>query len=245
MKNYQKKFWLTIPLSAGLIFTACSGDNENDENESLLDENENVLESNNEPEVNESGESAIQLGGDTVATVNGQDIPMENLEMQLQQYEMMFAEQGINFEEEENIELLEQIKDGIVDELIQMELLVQKADELNFEADEDEVQAELDQIREQFDDFEDALTAQGYTEEMLEDEIRDSFKLNQLLSEDHIQTLDIEVTDEEIEEAYEQQAVDNPEMGDLDSVRDAIETQLIQSKYLDQLYEEADIEIHV
>lgn len=245
MKKYPNKFWLSVLLSAGLILTACSGDNNNADTESLLNENDNDAALNDEASERESGESVLDLDGDIVATVNGQDIPMENLEMQLQQYELMFAEQGIDFADEENLELLMQIQQGIVDELVQLEVLVQEADQLNFEANEDEVQSELDQIRSQFDDFEDALDAQGYTVDMLESEIRDSLKLNQLLADDHILSLDIEVTDEEIEESYEQQAAENPEIDDLENVRDAIETQLIQTKYLDQLHDEADIEIHI
>ncbi|WP_198155080.1 SurA N-terminal domain-containing protein [Salisediminibacterium beveridgei] len=242
---YPTKFWLSLPLSAGLILTACSGDNSDAETESLLNEDETETALNDEPEPTGSGESVLELEGDTVATVNGQDIPMEQLEMQLQQYELMFAEQGIDFAEEENLELLMQIQQGIVDELVQLEVLVQEADRLNFEADENEVQVELEQIRLQFDDFEDALEAQGYTEDMLENEIRDSLKLNQLLADDHILSLEIEVTDEEIEESYEQQVAENPEINDLEDVRDAIEIQLIQTKYIDQLYDEADIDIHM
>ncbi|ADH99675.1 SurA N-terminal domain-containing protein [Salisediminibacterium selenitireducens] len=243
-----KKAWLALPLSAVFVLSACSGNEEgttllDNENDNGADQSETEASNQSDPSA-EPSESVLNLEGDVVATVNGEDIPMANLEMQLQQYEMMFAQQGIDFEDEENMALLMQIQEGIVDELIQLELLVQEADSQNIQADEDEVQAEMEQIRSQFDDdFEEVLASQGYTEDLLENEIRDSLKLNQLLSPEYIETLDFEVTDEELEEAYEQQAAQNPEIGPFEDLRDDLELQVVQSKYLEQLYEDADIEI--
>lgn len=248
MIKSSKKVWLALPLSAVFFLGACA---ENEEGASLLENNDNNgaaqndLEDSNQPAASdEPSESVINLEGDVVATVNGEDIPMENLEMQLQQYEMMFAQQGIDFQDEENMALLMQIQEGIVDELIQLELLVQEANNQSIEADEDEVQTEMEQIRSQFDeDFEEVLASQGYTEDLLENEIRDSLKINQLLSPEYIESLDFHVTDEELEEVYEQQASQNPEIAPFEDLREELSNQIVQTKYIEDLYENADIEI--
>ncbi|SER45775.1 SurA N-terminal domain-containing protein [Salipaludibacillus aurantiacus] len=261
MKRFSKKSLLALPLSAALVLAACGdGNEENGNNENGGANEADPAENNNEETAdgglldgNENNEEAMDEEADmdadpeaTAAVVNGEEIQMGDLQEQMAQYEQMFAQQGIDFEDEENAELLVQIQQGILDELINQTVLLQEAEEQGIEVSDEEVEAELEQIKGQFEDedqYEEALASQNYTEEELTDEIRESLRVQELLTLSHLEDDELEVSQEEVQAYYDQMAMQNPEIGDFEDLESELEEEVKQQQYVAQLRDDADIEI--
>ncbi|UCZ54731.1 SurA N-terminal domain-containing protein [Bacillus shivajii] len=223
MKHIKRNFLLAISLMTVLALAAC-GDGE------------------------DNGEASNgSADGEAAATVNGEDVPMSEIDHQLNQLQDLYAQQGLDFEDEENQELLNQMRHGILEELITQKILLQEAENHDIEASEEEVDLEFEQIKGSFseEEFEQALEMQNYTEESLRAEIREMMKVQELLSLDHLDETEIEVSEDEMRDYYDQLAMQNEELGEFEEVQDQIETQLKQSKYLEKLRESAEIEIHI
>lgn len=266
MKRYNKKALLALPLSAALVMAACGDGNGNDNNvdEGANNDGNPAGENNGEDEdgmagglleEEEEGEAdiaeAIDLDADPdepIATVNGEEIYMEALQGQMEQYEMMMAQQGMDLEDEENAELVAQIQQDALNQLVDQEILFQEAEAQDIEASEEEVEAELEQIQAQFeseDEFQEALESQGYTTEELEDEIRDFIKVQELQTMNHLEDDAYEISEDEAREHYEQMAAQNPEIGEFEDVQAELESELMMEQYIDDLRDQADVEILV
>jgi len=257
MKRFNKKALLALPLSAAILLAACGGENDeaNNENDSANEENNVTEEVNNDLASNETESDTNAADPDApVATVNGEEIPMAVLQAQMMQIEQMFAQQGMDTEDEETQQLLMQFQQQLLEELITQEILLQEADQLNIEADEEDVneavEQELKQLKAQFEDeeqFEEALEMQELTMEEVEEDVRESYrerlKLEKLISLDHLDDDEISITEDDVREYYEQIALENPEIGEFEEVQDEMEEQVKEQQYMQQLREDADIEI--
>ncbi|WP_096188586.1 SurA N-terminal domain-containing protein [Evansella halocellulosilytica] len=221
MNKIKRNFLLAISLTTVLALAACGEDND--------------------------GASNGAEDSEPAATINGEDVPMSEINQQLNQLEELYAQQGIDFEDEENQELLSQMRQSILDELVTQKVLLQEAENQNIEASEEEVDIEFEQIKGSFseEEFEQALEMQNYTEESLREEIREMVLVQELLSLDHLDEEEIEVSEDEMREYYEQMAVQDEDIGEFEELQDEIETQLKQTKYVEHLRDEADIEIHI
>ncbi|MCR6110614.1 SurA N-terminal domain-containing protein [Bacillus sp. A301a_S52] len=251
MKRVDKKAFLAIPLSTMLVLAACGGENTNDvENDpnNTNETTENVPEdggNNNETAMNEEG--ALEADPDEpIAIVNGEEIPMEELQMQMSQYEMLLAQQGLDPEDEENVAMIQELQQDILDLLVNQELLNQEADAQNIEVSDEQVEEELDQMREQFEEeeeFEQALEMQNYTLEQLEDDIRQMKRVQELQTMAHLDEDLYEVSEDEAREYYEEIVMNNPQIGEFEDIQEDIENELKLDLYLDDLREQAEIEI--
>ncbi|MCR6096559.1 SurA N-terminal domain-containing protein [Salipaludibacillus agaradhaerens] len=251
MKRVDKKAFLAIPLSTMLVLAACGGENTNDaENDpnNMNETTENAPEegeNNNETAMDEEG--AVDADPDEpIAIVNGEEIPMEELQMQMSQYEMLFAQQGMDPEDEENAAMIQELQQDILDLLVNQELLNQEADAQNIEVSDEEVEEELDQMREQFEEeeeFEQALEMQNYTLEQLEDDIRQMKRVQELQTMAHLDEDQYTVSEDEAREYYEEIVMSNPEIGEFEDIQEDIENELKLDLYLDDLREQAEIEI--
>jgi hypothetical protein len=270
MKKMSKHGLLTLSLSTLLIVAACGNENNgNDE----ADTEENNTETQNNAEVNEAeNNTETEMNDDTemndeamedgdpeeamefmdqdpeepVAVVNGEEITSGELQGQLAQFETMFAQQEM--EDEETAMMMMQFQQQFLDQLINQTILAQEAEEEGFEADEEEVEEEIEEIRAQFEteeQFEEALDSQGYSEEDLEEEIRQVSVVEQLLSMEHLDEGEYEVEEEEVREYYEMAAANDPEMADseFEDVQEDLEEQLRQNQYIEDLRDSADVEI--
>ncbi|WP_169837526.1 SurA N-terminal domain-containing protein [Salipaludibacillus agaradhaerens] len=251
MKRVDKKAFLAIPLSTMLVLAACGGENTNDAENDPNNTNETTEnapeegENNNETAMDEEG--AVDADPDEpIAIVNGEEIPMEELQMQMSQYEMLFAQQGMDPEDEENAAMIQELQQDILDLLVNQELLSQEADAQNIEVSDEEVEEELDQMREQFEEeeeFEQALEMQNYTLEQLEDDIRQMKRVQELQTMAHLDEDQYTVSEDEAREYYEEIVMSNPEIGEFEDIQEDIENELKLDLYLDDLREQAEIEI--
>ncbi|UJW57660.1 SurA N-terminal domain-containing protein [Bacillus sp. A116_S68] len=251
MKRVDKKAFLAIPLSTMLVLAACGGENTNDAENDPNNTNETTEnapedgENNNETAMDEEG--ALDADPDEpIAIVNGEEIPMEELQMQMSQYEMLFAQQGMDPEDEENAAMIQELQQDILDLLVNQELLNQEADAQNIEVSDEEVEEELDQMREQFEEeeeFEQALEMQNYTLEQLEEDIRQMKRVQELQTMAHLDEDQYTVSEDEAREYYEEIVMSNPEIGEFEDIQEDIENELKLDLYLDDLREQAEIEI--
>ncbi|UTR14595.1 SurA N-terminal domain-containing protein [Salipaludibacillus sp. LMS25] len=251
MKRVSKKAFLAIPLSTMLVLAACGGNNTDDQENDTNNTNETT---ENVPEDGEnSNETAMDEEGtlqadpeEPIAIVNGEEIPMEQLQMQMSQYEMLLAQQGMDPEDEENAAMIQELQQDILDLLVDQELLNQEANAQNIEVSDEEIEDELDQMRGQFEEdeeFEEALKMQNYTLEQLKDDIRQMKRVQELQTMAHLEEDQYAVSEDEAREYYEEIAMKNPQIGEFEDIQEDIESELKLDQYLDDLREQADIEI--
>ena len=131
------------------------------------------------------------------ATVNGKPITIARLNAEMSRIELgnpgVFEEGGYNRDE---------VRSQILDELINQELLRQKADEEGITIDDEKIDAELQMVKDQYGDkYEETLTQYGYTETELRDQIKMQLTLQALI--DKLVPKDT-VTDQMVKDYYEQ-----------------------------------------
>ncbi|WP_280768273.1 SurA N-terminal domain-containing protein [Salipaludibacillus daqingensis] len=256
MKRMNKKALLALPLSAAILLAACGGENDeanngdnsaNQENNNITEEENNNLASNENGEGDMDGEADMEADPEeAVATVNGEEIKMADLQAQMAQYQQMFAQQGVDFEDEENAEMLMQIQQGILDQLITQEVITQEARDKDIEVSEEELEAELEEIRAQFEseeELEEYLATQNYTVEEMEEEIRDILLIEEFRKMEHVDEDEFDVTEDEVREYYDQLAMQDPEIAEFEEIEDELESEVKEQQYIQQLRDDADIEI--
>ncbi|MDX6151423.1 SurA N-terminal domain-containing protein [Marinococcus sp. PL1-022] len=274
----SKKWILSTGLALSVaIIGACSNgdggenssDNNNENEEQQSEENSNNNNENNQQENSDEGSSDEQASGeeqaedlpepdlsdvpDTVATVNGEEITKEEFEPIFTTNYEQYAAQAAASGDQSNEELQTDLKERTAESLIDQELLAQEAEAGDYEVNEEDIDEQISSLKEQFEsdeEYQQALEEQGYTEEELREEARTSLQINALLDE---QVEEVEVSDEEVEELYDQISQgQGEEAGSLEDLRPQLEQQLEsqkqqeqQQEYTDQLREDADIENNV
>ncbi len=217
--HLSKKWIVSLALAVSVsVMTACGGDEASDDQEGQSNDSqqEETNEENNENSSNEDGgnegETAQEMPDpdlsdipDVVAEVNGEEISKNEFESVYVSTLNNYAAQGMNIQEQdENGEMQEQIQQQTVDQLIGQKLLIQEADNQDITASEEEIDEELTSLKEQFgsdEQFQEALDSEGVSEDELQSDIEQQVKVNKLVENE---TGDIEVTDEEVEEMYNQ-----------------------------------------
>lgn len=273
----SKKWILSTGLALSVaIIGACSNgdggenssDNNNENEEQQSEENSNNNNENNQQENSDEGSSDEQASGeeqaedlpepdlsdvpDTVATVNGEEITKEEFEPIFTTNYEQYAAQAAASGDQSNEELQTDLKERTAESLIDQELLAQEAEAGDYEVNEEDIDEQISSLKEQFEsdeEYQQALEEQGYTEEELREEARTSLQINALLDE---QVEEVEVSDEEVEDMYNQMTQGQEDAGSLEDLRPQIEEQVKsqkqqqqQQEYIDQLREDADIENNV
>ncbi|MEQ6378329.1 SurA N-terminal domain-containing protein [Bacillaceae bacterium S4-13-58] len=194
---------------------------------------------------------------EAAAIVNGEEISMEEFNLTYDQITTQYEQFGMNVEEQED-----QIKQMVIDQLVNTEIIVQKSEETDYEPSEEEIDQEYDMILEQIggeEELQTALEESDMTKEDLRKDIRTQLKVNQFL-ENSVE--EPQVSEEEIQQSYDdmiaQAEQDNAEaeegqeqeIPEFEEVKDAIEQQLIQTKkqesqqeLIEKLRSESDVEI--
>ncbi len=138
-------------------------------------------------------------GKDCVAVVNGVKIPAADLERNVDLIRMRYAGSGAQIGGQQ----LAQIRQTVLENLIEQQLLYQASKDEGFEADPGEVKKQMDQIRDRFEseeDFRNQLAQMNYSEETLEKEISKNLAIRKLI--DGKFASKISVSNEEIESFY-------------------------------------------
>lgn len=184
---------------------------------------------------------------DAVAVVNGVEISREEFDQEVERNVEMYTSQGYELTDED----MELVKEMALEQMISTELLLQQAEQKGITADEVDAEGEIEYIKSLFDseeEFEQALAAQGFTEESYFELLKDSLIIHELLAS-QLDFDSIEVTEEEVQELF---AMLEEEHGELDfaEMEPHLTAQLVEEKegqlintYIQQLRDEADIEI--
>ncbi|MFP4642676.1 MAG: SurA N-terminal domain-containing protein [Dehalococcoidia bacterium] len=184
-----------------------------------------------------------------VAIVNGEEIAMKEFQRQLDQTEAMYEQQDTSFPEGEE---LMQLKQQIVDQLVDQALLVQEADSRDITVSEDEIQSQYEETVKRFEDedaFEQELEEQGLSREDLKNLIADNIKIESL-QDAVLEEAEIDApTEDEVRELYDQYSQEQ-ELPSFDEIKSQLEDQLLQQRqdeviqgFIQELKEESTVEV--
>lgn len=235
-----KKMLLSLLIGASVMVTAACGNADENTNEEETATEEQAAE---EQAPEENGETAEQpempepdLEGvpDVVAEVNGEEIMKEEFEnAYVGQFQQMAMQAQMSGQEVDQAQLKEQIAESLVSQ----RLLVQETENRDIEASEEEVNETLTTLAEQngmasSDEFLAALEEQDLSEEEVREQVASQVKVDKLIAEE---TGDTEVSEEELQEFYDQVKAQQEEMGGeelppLEDIQSELEAQLLQQK---------------
>jgi len=186
-----------------------------------------------------------------VATVNGQEITQAEYDERYTQIVAYIESQG---QSATTPEAQEEIKNQAVDSLIVEAILLQSAKKDGVTANDEDVSALLAQNKSQFADdaaFQEALTAEGYTESTLMENITRDNIIQQYL-EANVDVSSVTATDEEAQDLYNQSIIGSENVPPFEEVRDQIEAQVLQQKqqpliadFIQQLRDSSTIETFI
>ncbi|MEC5423529.1 SurA N-terminal domain-containing protein [Virgibacillus sp. C22-A2] len=254
------KKWIISLLFAALVLTLAACGNDDESAEDNNDEAEEAAPGTEQPEMPEPDLEGIP---EVVAEVNGEEITREEFETTYQgQFQQASLQAMMSGQEIDQDQLKGQIAEGLVGQ----RLLIQEADNSGIEASEEEIDEILDQLVEQNgmesrDEFLAALEEQqGMSEEEVRSELELQVKVDQLIARE---SGDIEPTDEEMEELYEEFAAQQEEhaagedgeetdVPSFEEMKPDLEAQVKRQKeaeasqlLVEKLREDADVTIHI
>ncbi|WP_216829746.1 SurA N-terminal domain-containing protein [Alkalihalobacterium elongatum] len=260
----MSKKWMLGLLLAGLVsVTAACGDvdqsAENNEGsdlqEELAAEDEAAPVAGEMPEVPEPDLEGIP---DVVAEVNGQEISKEEFEATYVGQFTQAAMQSQMFGQELN---QDELKQQIIESLVGQELLIQEAKKAGFEATEEDVSKTLDEIVAQYglgskEEFMTAIEEQGMDETEVISQLETQVKVDKLIARE---TGDIDPSEQELKEFYEQilaqqaqMGADESEIPSFEDIKNELKEQMKVQKQneaaqvlVGKLREEADVTIHI
>jgi len=196
------------------------------------------------------GNGGVNHGiGDAVAVVNGQEITQSQYDERYAQLAAVVESQG---QLTTGADIQELIKSQATDSLIVEAVLLDAAEKDGMTANEDEISAEFANSKSQFPDdaaFQEALIAEGYTEETLMEGITKNNIIQQYLDA-NVDDSSITATDEEIQDLYDQSIIGSENVPALEEVRSQVEAQVVLQKrgalldeFIQELRDSSDIEI--
>ncbi|SES98607.1 SurA N-terminal domain-containing protein [Oceanobacillus limi] len=234
----MKKLILLI-LSVGLagLLVAC-GDNE-DAEDGAEEGAEATETGQQEPPETEVTEEEKVAEDEVVATINGEEVLGNRYNPIYSQTKMNMAMYGLDTSDKDAL------KEQTVNELVAQVLIKQEAEDKGIEVTEEEVQTEMESIEEE--------ELESYLEQfqLTEAEFKEQINFNVLLNKYMDQELTVdEVSDEEVEERYDQLVEQSgEEIGELEELEETIRQDLKDQKQseqlqakLEELQEQAEVE---
>ncbi len=182
------------------------------------------------------------------ARVNGEEISAAQVDDRAKVILADIQAQGVQIgAEQENF-----AKQQALQQLINEALLLQAAAKANIAVSDEQVENQFKSVAKSFatpEEFDQALAKNNTTADQLKADIKRQFTIQAYL-DSQIDQNTITASDKEIEDLYNQYAVNTPEMPPFDSVKPQLEQQLRQQKFnqqvkqlLQKLASEAQIEI--
>jgi parvulin-like peptidyl-prolyl isomerase len=172
----------------------------------------------------------------TVAVVNDKEIFGSDYNSLLSSIQGQMMQMG---QDPTSKEAAEQAKNQTIDNLVGQTLLLQEADKQNYTVSEDDINKRLDEVKKQFKtkkEFEAALQKSGMDLKTFKTQIADDIKLNQYVEKEMPAG---EVSDEEIQKAYDQYAEQGKSAGQevpkFEDVKPQIQQSLQQQKQQEKL----------
>ncbi|WP_163536122.1 SurA N-terminal domain-containing protein [Gracilibacillus sp. YIM 98692] len=239
----KKLLMMVLAIGFAMVLAACNGEEQTDEETTPESGEEQPEETEGEenPEANAEGDNAAAVSDEelveedqAVVSVNGEEISGEQYNRIYPQMKKMMQQYG------QDVGDTDAVKEQTISELVTQQLIVQDAESKGLEVTEEEINAEVESVKEEFgDQYTTVLESSGFTEESFKKQLQ-----TDLLRDKYMQSeLDVEVTDEEIEEYYnqvkkqqgQQEGEQAQELPELEEIRDTIEEQLAKQKQQQQL----------
>lgn len=216
---------MVLGLSFLLLISACGGKGNNDENVIEFTEDEFAEESEVVLIVNETA-------------ILGHEYNYNYMQTKVRMHQFR-----------QDISDLERLKQQTIDDMIDQVLLIQEAEKKGIEISDEDVEEQVEAIKEEAGEEQFAAYLEQYR--LTEEDYKEQVYFT-LLQEQYMQTEipEVEVTEEEVEDLYEQLKEENEDFPDLEEMADRIELEIASQKELEillekieQLREDADIEI--
>ncbi|WP_163526165.1 SurA N-terminal domain-containing protein [Halobacillus ihumii] len=229
----MKKIWITSLIAVLALFSlaACSGGDNS--------------ESSKKDESAKSEKSEGESKTGPVATVNGQEIPRKEFNQQLEGTKQRYKQMGMKIEGKEK-----QMEQGVVNQLIGIELLSQKATEANIKVSKEEVEKGYEQFASKFPSEEErkkALEESGMTEDKVKKQLEENIKIQKYVAEN---TKEVTVSDEEAKKQYESMMKGQENAPKFEEAKKQIKQQIKSqkqgqqvTKLVEKLRKEADVKV--
>lgn len=181
---------------------------------------------------------------EVVMHLNGQEVHGDRYNLAYLQIKVQLFQYG------QDVSKLEDIQERAIEALVEQEVLLQDATEKGIEVTDAEIEDEMDLIKtESLDSFEAFLETYKFDEDSYKMMLSFAMLYDQYVKD---QFPNIDVSEEEIEEAYDQLKSENEDLADLEDIKDSLRAGLIQQKEnekvqerLDSLKDQADIEVNI
>lgn len=236
----MKKWTLLIILSLTMFLVACSDDEAGSDEQANQAENQEDQAQQQEP-LEISAEEVVNEG-ESVVVVNGSEVNGTTYNAAYSLVKSMMHQSGQDTSD------LDALKDQTVDFLVEQELMLQEANNVGIEVTDAELEEELKAYKESAEEgqFNTMLEQLNMTEENFKNQLRYDLTTMEYVE----QEFEVEVTDKEVEELYnqmtEQSEGEAQELSEVeDQLRASIEQQKQQQQYaqkVEELKESAEID---
>ncbi|MCM3597982.1 SurA N-terminal domain-containing protein [Metabacillus idriensis] len=229
-----------------IVLTACGSNdeakktNDNDNSKTSQTDQQKDQEKQVEEMQKKLDEQKVDVK-ETVAIVNEKKILGSEYNGVLFSSQQQFQQLG---QDPTTKEAAKQIKQQTIDSLVGQTLLLQEADRKGYKATNDEVNKQLDETKKQFKsdkELEAALKKAGMDMKQLETKIAENIKYAKYIEKEIVAD---EVTDEEIQKYYDQNASQGKDSGQetqkFEEVKSQIKQQLEQQKRQEMIAEKVD-----
>src|SRR5699024_5138301 len=168
--------------------------------------------------------------GELVVTVNDDEVTGVTYNLVYTKLKLHAVQTGQEISDEE-------LKEMTIESLIDRQLLMQQAKEDGVVVTDDAATEELDRLKgENEEGFETLLEQYQITEKLFHQQLIFEMTMNEYLTDE----IKVTVTDEEVEEAYEEAKKDNEDLPELVEIRDTLKSQLESQRTNDELQERID-----
>ncbi|BAC12500.1 SurA N-terminal domain-containing protein [Oceanobacillus iheyensis] len=224
----MKKWTLLIILSLTMFLVACSDDEEASNEQANQDENqEQQDQQGQQQEPLEITDEEVVDKKESVVVVNGTEVNGTTYNAAYSLVKSMMHQSGQDTSD------LEALKDQTVDFLVEQELMLQEANNAGIEVTDKELEEELKAYKESANEgqFTTMLEQLNMTEENFKHQLRYDLTTMEYVE----QEFEVEVTDKEVEELYNQMTEQSEgEAQELSEVEDQIRAQIEQQKQQQQ-----------
>lgn len=202
MKSEKTITLISIFIAATFAFSACrSSSSPNPEKTSSTSS-----ETSSDKALDKAapGAPSSQSGQDTVATINGKPILAKQLEDAFKSHTQQNPQMKENLPEEQ----MKKLRQILLNQLIEMELILQEGEKLKIQPTDEEITARVEQIKKQYPsetEFAQKLQEQNLTLESLIQELKKNFVISKVIHQ-HISTSQqnsAPISDEEMKTYYD------------------------------------------
>lgn len=220
----KKLYVLGLSLVLALLLAAC-GDKEETQSE--------------EPAVEISASERVDEDS-VVAVVNGEEVKGDVYNLIYTQLKLYATQIGDDIE-------LDEIKEAAVTSVIDRQIVLQEAEKINMSVSDEEAEEYIQKLRDESEaELETLLEQYQITENEFKEQIKFEITMNDYMNE----TVEVEVTDEELEEYYEKAKEGNDSIPSFDEAKKQLKKQLLAEKTqetfqnnIDKVKEKSEIDI--